>query len=139
MRKGITQPGRVLGNRKPLFTAHSLVPPRSPPGPTPRYREPSPTAPARQRPALQAQTGRGPGDGQLARLGLLKRLLQKLLQRCKRCGGAAETGAHAGIASTSERRGHTRAGVQHASNHRRCERGLQAEDQTRAAGTPQPA
>jgi hypothetical protein len=45
---------------------------------------------------------------------------------------------HAGIASTSERLGHTRAGVQHAANHRRCERGGPAEDQTRAAGTPKP-
>ena len=91
--------------------------------------------------------------------------MQKLLQRCKRCGGvAAETGAHDGAASTNERLVHTRAGVQHAAKtrgaaheqqrdalgvrarrrtamppHRQCERGPQAEDQTRAAGIHEPA
>src|SRR5262247_2446939 len=66
-----------IGNIKPLFTgplctAHLPVPPSSPPVPTPRSREPAPAALARQRPtspagsrpALQAQTGWGPGDGQ---------------------------------------------------------------------------
>ena len=44
----------------------------------------------------------------------LKRLIQKLLQRWRRGGGAAaETGAHDGTASTSERRVHTRVGVEH--------------------------
>src|SRR5215470_16108787 len=71
-----------IGNIKPLFTgplftAHLPVPPSSPPVPTPRSREPSPAAPTRQRPtspagsrpALQAQTGWGLGDGQPARRG----------------------------------------------------------------------
>src|SRR5262245_44051186 len=71
-----------IGNIKPLFTGplftgHLPVPPSSPPVPTPRSREPAPAAPARQRPtspagsrpALQAQTGWGPGDGQPARRG----------------------------------------------------------------------
>ena len=45
----------------------------------------------------------------------MKRLIQKLLQRWRRCGGtAAETGAHDRTARTSERRVHTRAGVQNA-------------------------
>ena len=73
----------------------------------------------------------GAGDRQPARLGLLgealaaaragadanamSALIQKLLQRWRRCGGAvAETGAHDGTASTSERLVHTHAGVQHA-------------------------
>src|SRR5262247_2790181 len=45
----------------------------------------------------------------------LRRLIQKLLQRWRRCGGAAaETGANDGTASTRERLVHTHAGVQHA-------------------------
>jgi hypothetical protein len=89
--------------------------------------------------------------------------MQKLLQRCKRCGGAAaETGSHDGAASTSERPVHTHAGVLHASKtrgaaheqqrdalgaragrrtvmppHQQGEGGSQAQDQTTAAGTGQ--
>src|SRR5262249_39063003 len=75
------------------------------------------------------QGGRGPSDGQWPRGAesnamrtfkrLRKKLMQKLLQRCRRCGGAvAETGAHDGTASTSERLVYTRAGVQHAAKTR---------------------
>ena len=46
-------------------------------------------------------------------------LIQKRLQRWRRSGGAAaETGAHAGTACTSERRVHTRVGVKHAAKAR---------------------
>ena len=46
-------------------------------------------------------------------------LIQKRLQRWRRSGGAAaETGAHAGTARTSERRVHTRVGVKHAAKAR---------------------
>jgi hypothetical protein len=56
----------------------------------------------------------------------LKRLLQKLVQRWRRCGGAAaETGAHDGTASTSERRVHTRAGMQDAATVRDAAHGHQ--------------
>jgi hypothetical protein len=56
----------------------------------------------------------------------LKRLVQKLLQRWRRCGGAAaETGAHDGTARTSERRVHTRAGVQDAATGRDAAHGPQ--------------
>ena len=53
--------------------------------------------PLLSQPARPAGTDRtGPGDGQPAPWGLLKRLMQRLLPRCKRCrGAAAETGAHA--------------------------------------------
>ena len=45
---------------------------------------------------------------------LLKRLIQKRLQPWRRSGGAAaEMGAHDGTARTSERRVHTRAGMEH--------------------------
>ncbi len=57
--------------------------------------------------------------------------MQKLLQRCKCCGGVvAQTGAHDGAASTSERLVHTRMGVQHAAK----TRGAAREEQRDALG-----
>jgi hypothetical protein len=48
------------------------------------------------------------------------------LQRCRRCGGvAAETDAHDGTASISERLVHTRAGVQDAAKARDAAHGQQ--------------
>jgi len=84
--------------------------------------------PAGHRPAPQGtdRTGgwwRAAGAAGTARGGLLqttlgdcfKSLRQNRLQRCRRCGGAAaETDAHSGTASMSERLVHTRAGVQDA-------------------------
>jgi hypothetical protein len=55
-----------------------------------------------------------------------KSLRQSLLQRCRRCGGAAaETEAHDGTASISERLVHTRAGVQDAAKARDAAHGQQ--------------
>jgi hypothetical protein len=55
-----------------------------------------------------------------------KSLRQNLLQRCRRCGGvAAETDAHNGTASISERLVHTRAGVQDAAKARDAAHGQQ--------------
>jgi hypothetical protein len=89
-------------------------------------------------PRRRARTGRVAGDGQPALLGLLggllqttlgdcfKSLRQNLLQRCRRCGGAAaETDAHDGTTSISERLVHTRAGVQDAAKARDAAHGQQ--------------